>query len=259
MKKISLTVLNCILVSTAFCQTISTVTNPETGRVWMDRNLGATQVATSPTDENAYGDLYQWGRNSDGHQHRTSLTTSDISDNNTPNHSEFILANSDWLMTPDDNLWQGVEGINNPCPSGFRLPTEEEVEAERLSWTSNNAEGAFASPLKLTLAGARSRMTGAVGNVGTFVGYRTSSSSGTLTRLLGISLNDSFMGNRDRADGNCIRCIMDESSTSVEEINSKRHLLKTVDVLGREVIPTPNAFVIYIFSDGTSERKFVVN
>lgn len=48
---------------------------------------------------------------------------------------------------------------------------------------------------------------------------------------------------------------MDESSTSVEEINSKRHLLKTVDVLDREVIPTPNAYVINIFSDGTSEKK----
>jgi hypothetical protein len=31
----------------------------KSGRIWMDRNLGATQVATSPTDEKAYGDLYQ--------------------------------------------------------------------------------------------------------------------------------------------------------------------------------------------------------
>ena len=43
-----------------------TVTNPITGRTWMDRNLGASQVATSYTDELAYGDLYQWGRLSDG-------------------------------------------------------------------------------------------------------------------------------------------------------------------------------------------------
>ncbi len=32
------------------------------GAVWMDRNLGATQAATSSTDAVAYGDSYQWGR-----------------------------------------------------------------------------------------------------------------------------------------------------------------------------------------------------
>ena len=40
---------------------IVTVTSA-TGKVWMDRNLGAGRVATSSTDTEAYGDLYQWGR-----------------------------------------------------------------------------------------------------------------------------------------------------------------------------------------------------
>lgn len=57
-----------------------TVVNPVTGKVWLDRNLGATQVATSPTDAASYGDLYQWGRNADGHQIRTSgITTTQSS------------------------------------------------------------------------------------------------------------------------------------------------------------------------------------
>jgi hypothetical protein len=43
------------------------VTNPTTGKIWMDRNLGASQVATSSTHANSYGDLYQWGRRADGH------------------------------------------------------------------------------------------------------------------------------------------------------------------------------------------------
>ncbi len=46
-----------------------------TGKVWMDKNLGATQVATSSTDAASYGSLYQWGRNTDGHESRTSATT----------------------------------------------------------------------------------------------------------------------------------------------------------------------------------------
>jgi hypothetical protein len=52
-----------------------TVTNITTGRVWLDRNLGVSQVATSSTDEASYGGLFQWGRLQDGHENRTSNTT----------------------------------------------------------------------------------------------------------------------------------------------------------------------------------------
>ena len=48
-----------------------------TGRIWMDRNLGATRAATISTDTSAYGDLYQWGRGSDQHQLRKSLNNTD--------------------------------------------------------------------------------------------------------------------------------------------------------------------------------------
>ncbi|MEA3448519.1 MAG: hypothetical protein U9Q98_08760, partial [Bacteroidota bacterium] len=44
------------------------VLNPATGKVWMDKNLGASQVADSSNDYNAYGALFQWGRLSDGHE-----------------------------------------------------------------------------------------------------------------------------------------------------------------------------------------------
>jgi hypothetical protein len=124
------------------------VTNPATGKTWMDRNLGASQVATSSTDANAYGDLYQWGRGSDGHQCRNSPNTSTLSSTDQPGHGSFIFSPSDWRSPQNGNLWQGLSGINNPCPSGYRLPTEAELNSERLSWISNNAAGAFASPLK---------------------------------------------------------------------------------------------------------------
>ncbi|WP_446008965.1 hypothetical protein [Candidatus Electrothrix sp.] len=52
---------------------IPTVTSA-TGKVWMDRNLGASQVATLFDDTAAYGDLYQWGRPTDGHEQRDSGT-----------------------------------------------------------------------------------------------------------------------------------------------------------------------------------------
>ena len=113
------------------------VTNPTTGKTWMDRNLGASQVATSSTDPNAYGDLYQWGRFSDGHQCRTSPTTSALSSLDQPGNNMFILAPNtpyDWRSPQNTNLWQGVNGVNNPCPMGYRIPTETELDNERLSW-----------------------------------------------------------------------------------------------------------------------------
>src|SRR5690554_5022864 len=145
------------------------VTNPTTGEIWMDRNLGASQVATSSTDAAAYGDLYQWGRAADGHESRTSGTTSILATSDTPGHGNFITNGSspyDWRNPQNDNLWQGVSGTNNPCPSGYRLPTEAEWEAERTSWSSNNEAGAFASPLKLPVAGRRDFSDGTLGDVG---------------------------------------------------------------------------------------------
>lgn len=44
-------------------------------------------------------------------------------------HGDFILEPNvpyDWRNPKNDNLWHGVSGTNNPCPTGFRLPTERE-------------------------------------------------------------------------------------------------------------------------------------
>lgn len=150
--------------------TFSTVVSAN-GRIWMDRNLGASRVAISSSDALAYGDLYQWGRISDGHQSRTSSTTTTKSITDTPGNSLFILAFPDWRNPKNDKLWQSANGSNNVCPSGFRLPTLAEWNSEISTWSSKTPEGAFASPLKLTLAGNRSNVGGSmvdVGNVGNY-------------------------------------------------------------------------------------------
>ena len=103
------------------------------GQTWLACNLGATQVATASNDSLAYGDLYQWGRLRDGHQLRTSGTTGTQSSGNVPGHNNFITGNPDWRASQNDTLWQGLTGINNPCPSGFRLPSATELESERQS------------------------------------------------------------------------------------------------------------------------------
>jgi uncharacterized protein (TIGR02145 family) len=180
---------------------------------WLDRNLGASQVATNSTDANAYGDLFQWGRADDGHQIRTSATTSTLATSNTPGHSDFITNDAspyDWCNPQNNNLWQGVSGTNNPCPSGWRLPTEAEWEAERASWGSDqNSAGAFASPLKLPLAGLRSNGTGSLNTVGSNGHYWSSTIVGTNSRLLNFYSSGANMSSGNRAFGFSVRCIKD--------------------------------------------------
>ncbi len=186
------------------------VTNPTTGEIWMDRNLGASQVATSSTDSDAYGDLYQWGRGTDGHEKRNSNTTSTLATSDTPGHDDFILASDspyDWRNSQNDNLWQGVSGTNNPCPSGYRLPTEAEWEAERASWGSYNAAGAFASALKLPVAGSRSNSNGSLFNVGSRGSYWSSTLDDADSRSFGFSSSSAYVYSGGRAYGGSVRCI----------------------------------------------------
>jgi len=187
------------------------VLNPKTGKIWMDRNLGAIQVATSSTDAQAYGDLFQWGRGADGHQLRNSPTTTARSNLDQPGNGNFILASSsDWRSQQNDNLWQGVNGTNNPCPSGYRIPTETELNEERVSWNINTSAGAFASPLKWTVTGVRSNGDGVIFLDGSYGNAWSSTVNGDKAKVLGFNSTTTGLGFGDyRADGRPVRCIKD--------------------------------------------------
>jgi uncharacterized protein (TIGR02145 family) len=195
-----------ITTNNQFSNTVLSVT----GKIWMDRNLGASQVATSSTDANSYGDLYQWGRGADGHQLRTSGSTNTLSLTDIPGNANFIIAPSpyDWRSTQNDNLWQGINGMNNPCPAGFRLPTKAEWEAEFATWSSSNTAGAFASPLKLTVAGFRFSVNGSILDTGLTGRYW--SSTVTSTNAFDLTYDSSVsMVNETRAVAASVRCIKD--------------------------------------------------
>lgn len=186
------------------------VLNPATGKIWQNKNLGATQVATSSNDGAAYGDLYQWGRLTDGHQLRTSGTTTTLSTGNSTGHSNFIVTSSsptDWRNPQNENLWQGSFSTNNPCPANYRLPTAAEWYAELASWSSNNATGAFNSPLKLPAAGQRMANTAAISNAGTSGFYWSSSVQGTFSQLLLFGSSSAYLYGYGRAYGNSVRCM----------------------------------------------------
>ena len=178
-----------------------------TGKNWLAKNLGASQIATSATDPDSYGHLYQWGRNSDGHEFRTSATAAGPVASGSEG-SNFITNASDWLSSPDDTRWNGAtKGTHDPCPSGFRVPTETELNNERLLFPSSDAAGAFDSVLKLPLSGYRDRSSGALDQMGTFGYYWSSTVAGTNARFLYFDSSVAIMSSFTRADGFSVRCI----------------------------------------------------
>jgi uncharacterized protein (TIGR02145 family) len=195
-------------VNCGFVTTVIEITSPA-GRIWMDRNLGASAVATSSTDANAFGDLYQWGRRADGHQCRNlANVTATLSSTDTPSHGNFIQVSSsphDWRNPQSTTLWQGTGGTNNPCPTGFRLPTQTEWQAEinAIGTANQNITGFYNSTFKLTQAHRRNDNNTWNTDIGS---YWSSTLNGTWGR--GFSLNTvSYMYDDYRANGYSVRCI----------------------------------------------------
>lgn len=191
--------------------TYGTVTS-QAGKCWLDRNLGATRVATAYNDPSAYGDFFQWGRLIDGHQIRTSTTTTTTYSIDNPD-PYFIINNVNWRVPYNNSLWQGLSGTNNPCPSGFRLPTSTEWAAEINAGGWTNITSGYLSPLKLTAGGYRLYTTGGLSNVGSRGYYwtysRRSSTTGANDQgyYLRISGTESYNSYYYRAYGLTVRCI----------------------------------------------------
>jgi len=121
-----------------------TVVSPFTGRVWLDRNLGAERVCTAYNDTACYGDLYQWGRDYDGHQDRHSDTTKEaVTDLDDAGHR--FAVGSAWFTGKAGNdiardelnrrrallsaKWKRTDG-SSVCPIGFYVPDLTELKEE---------------------------------------------------------------------------------------------------------------------------------
>ena len=113
--------------------TYKVIKSPITGQKWLDRNLGAKRVCLSLTDEKCFGDYYQWGRKSDGHQKSNAKVVNKIEVQGNASGA-FINVKSktdfDWRKISDDNLWKNTKSQNNVCPRGFKIPTIEELKSE---------------------------------------------------------------------------------------------------------------------------------
>jgi len=197
------------------------VANHATQKIWLDRNLGASQVAQSSIDFLSYGCLYQWGRLTDNHQCITWASsysgtpvngvTSTTSTKDNPGNALFVKTLKtpfDWRVPQNNNLWQGVSGINNPCPAGFRIPTNAEFTAEVNTWATKNTTGAFGSSLKWAMAGYRDFPDGQLYQTGAVGGYWSSTIANTSkAMILWFSPTQGFTLDDFRAVGYSVRCI----------------------------------------------------
>ena len=197
--------------------TVTSDTDP--ARTWLDKNLGATDVATAYNDSSAYGHLFQWGRLDDGHQLRNSGTTQTQSDTDDPGHSNFIYGSDDWRNPANDDLWNSPDYTNliaSAKSQGYRVPTETELNTERLSWSSNDRDGAYASPLKLTTGGYFYYNDAELYYVGERGKYWSSTVDTTDARSLFFYRVGAYMRSEGRANGFSVRLIYDASLDEAE-------------------------------------------
>ena len=155
-----------------------------------------------------------WSSSTASNGAEQSNETAGQSTSTTPGNKFLTDVSGIWYTgTNPVDLWQLVSGINvnNPCPSGFRLPTDAEWSAERSSWSANPSVGALASPLKLPVAGYRYHDGGPLAWHGT-EGYYWSSKVNTnnsYSRYLNFSSSNAEVFEFPRANGMSVRCIKD--------------------------------------------------
>ena len=196
-----------------------TITSPDTGKVWLDRNLGASQVCSASNDSDCYGDLYQWGRATDGHESRTSGTTATLATTITPGTNTFVTNDTspyDWSSADSTGSSRTIAWAVNDgtgiCPAGFSVPTEAELTADTISATTTditNSATAYSSFLKIPVAGSRNRTDGALTNVGSLPKLWSRSADGSYGRYLYVDSDIATFFSTVRAFGLSVRCIGD--------------------------------------------------
>lgn len=235
------------------------------GKIWLQQNLGSTKVASSLTDTDAYGDLFQWGRWDDGHQLRNSVikatspvpnNPSGLSGGDTGFYSAGYNSSSNWWsggVISDEWSAENVSAVTatigaDPCKAvgqNWRLPTVEELDAALVAENISEFNSALSSHLKLVPAGMKDYS--GIYSPGSRL-YLWSSSSSPYTgsgQHLYISQYSALTNSAGRDGGMSVRCIKDPSS-----------MLGTSDFKKSttSVYPNPAHNMVYIKADSAIQN-----
>ena len=182
-----------------------TVVSPTTGRTWLDRNLGATDECSSAEDANCFGDYYQWGRGTDGHEKTDSTYVVALANDIESIGSDFYeMSGFDWTTADEDGhlrakKWSKSDG-SSICPVGYRVPTLDEYDLEK-------SDIAF-----FNLANGGSRFRSNVGGDSYRMWTLSSNSERTGAYQMYNSSSNAMVSKTDQRDnGNSVRCIEDNS------------------------------------------------
>jgi len=231
------------------------------GKIWLQQNLGSSQVATSVTDVDSYGDLFQWGRWDDGHQLRNSATSS-VPSLNSPDglagSNSFMIgsgtgswwstnATSDAWTAKDDSVVTASIGAD-PCKAvgqDWKMPSQADWTLLVGSETIINPASAYASTLKMPASGYRSNTTGGF----TFVGQRgyywsaDTASTGGKYLYIGSTIANPSSG-APRGQGAAVRCIKETASLSTSDIR--------INAIG--IYPNPTRGILNVKADSKIEN-----
>lgn len=220
------------------------------GVVWAPVNCGYHK------DDFKYGKLYQWGRKY-GQGYDGSLYDSDMnnigeySDNLIPeivfelvsvdagqeiDNADIFYAtygNSDgWSVLSDDHLWHPCieDNPTNPCPYGWRVPTDEELNELSQNYSEVTTDGTEQSgrwfsgtesyeknvpQIFLPAAGERRGYGGDATSRGIYGEYWSAIPSGSRARSLHFGPQTVNMTDRGQNTGMSVRCVKGVSKASL--------------------------------------------
>ena len=140
------------------------------GNIWLQQNLGSDNIAAFETDDNAFGDLFQWGRWDDGHQKRNATISAVTPQPNNPTGlngaGSFLTSAPEWWATGAiTDTWEAAFPENvtatngcDPCKAlgnDWSVPTQQQWTEIIAQETITNIATAYESNLKLPVAGSR--------------------------------------------------------------------------------------------------------
>ena len=160
---------------------------------WATRNVDAP--GTFAANPESAGQLFQWNR-----------------------QQGWVAADAVSGWNSDPASGRDWESANNPCPPGWRVPTQAELQGLLSSggtWTRQNRVrgtlfGTAPNQLFLPAVGWRAASDGSLHNAGTRGGYWSSTQRGSTTSFaLWIRQEESVINHYNRARGFSVRCVVD--------------------------------------------------